>query len=196
MNKLAKFCAAVACLVSTSSQAQGVEQTPEGAERFLATVMKQYAVSGHPGLYNDYNSLDISYRMLDAVGEGPCLTRLEGAINQFTGNDGTGSFGSGAGNYEKGGQDNLARVPVALAKWSLKGFPYVVDWSKVASVKQSDRHKLAGNYGAFPSKQAVQLTTSDAGFSFILPSEELATRVAYAMEFLRLNCDKTAETGF
>lgn len=31
---------------------------------------------------------------------------------------------------------------------------------------------------------------------FIIPSEEMAARVAYAMEFLRINCDKTAETGF
>ena len=29
-----------------------------------------------------------------------------------------------------------------------------------------------------------------------LPSESLATRVAFAMEFLRLECDPTAKTGF
>ena len=58
----------------------------------------------------------------------------------------------------------------------------LIDWSRVVEVLQSGTDiYLTGT--AYPLKVG-------------LGSEALATRVAYAMEFLRLECDPTASTGF
>ena len=175
------------------------QQTPQNAQLFLSTVAKQYAVTVYPGIYNESNSLDINYRWLDAVAEGTCVTRFEAGIGSFVGRDNAGAFSSGpTATFEKGGQENLPRLAEALKFWSIKGFPYVVNWSKAVSAKQTNRIKVEAmtSSGNLPAKQAVILTTSDATFAFYFPSEELATRVAYAMEFLRMSCDKTAQTGF
>ena len=44
----------------------------------------------------------------------------------------------------------------------------------------------------------VRVAYSDAAIVdyYSLTSESMATRVAYAMDFLRMNCDATASTGF
>lgn len=60
--------------------------------------------------------------------------------------------------------------------------PFLIDWSKVAGTTSNGREVHLG--GVTPA------------MFFLLPSEELAVRFAYAMEFLRLNCDATAGTGF
>lgn len=60
--------------------------------------------------------------------------------------------------------------------------PFLIDWSKVA--------------GTTSKGHEVHLKGVTPAMSFVLPSEELAVRFAYAMEFLRLNCDSAASTGF
>lgn len=60
--------------------------------------------------------------------------------------------------------------------------PFLIDWSRVAGTTSNGREVLLK--GVTPA------------MSFVLPSEELAVRFAYAMEFLRLSCDATAGTGF
>ncbi|HEY6817318.1 MAG TPA: hypothetical protein VI168_17400 [Croceibacterium sp.] len=44
----------------------------------------------------------------------------------------------------------------------------------------------------------VRVAYSDAAIIdyYLLTSESMATRVAYAMDFMRMNCDATASTGF
>lgn len=180
------------------ASAQETQQTPEGAQRFLGVLAKQHPVWLYPGLNNNAGSIDASFRLTDVVSDGKCATRLVGMPHIFNGTDDTGAFSSGpSATYEKGGHENLARLEAALAKWSVKGLPYSIDWARVSSVKQANRHKAEHLQSyVYPTKLLVQLSTADATFAFILPSEEIATRVAYAMEFLRLSCDMTADTGF
>jgi len=73
--------------------------------------------------------------------------------------------------------------PADFTAWSgsLTG-PFVIDWRKVAAATAHGRE--------------VHLKGVSPAMNFVLPSEDLAVRVAYAMEFLRLNCDATAGTGF
>lgn len=59
---------------------------------------------------------------------------------------------------------------------------YGIDWDKVAEVKQEGT--------------SVTVRGIKPAIRFKLASEPLATRVAYAMEFLRLECDATSGTGF
>lgn len=60
--------------------------------------------------------------------------------------------------------------------------PIVLDWSKVTRVMQSGT--LVEIVGAYPR------------VAFIMASEDLAARAAYASEFLRSNCDAAAHTAF
>ena len=55
----------------------------------------------------------------------------------------------------------------------------VVDWSKVPAIR------IYGNEVTLVGLAKLKL-----------PTPELATRLQYAMEFLRNACDKTADTGF
>ncbi|MFC3711147.1 hypothetical protein ACFOMD_01100 [Sphingoaurantiacus capsulatus] len=57
-----------------------------------------------------------------------------------------------------------------------------LDWRKVAKVTAN------GSY--------VDVSPSQPGVQFRLASPDLAKRVAYAMEFLRQECDPAAATGF
>lgn len=57
-----------------------------------------------------------------------------------------------------------------------------IDWGKTAEIKQENASVIVRGI-----KPAIR---------FNLASESLAVRVAYAMEFLRLDCDATAGTGF
>jgi hypothetical protein len=59
---------------------------------------------------------------------------------------------------------------------------YVIDWDKAAEVKQEG--------------SSVVVRGIKPAMRFNLASEPLATRVAYAMEFLRTQCDATSGTGF
>ncbi|WP_213605186.1 hypothetical protein [Pseudoxanthomonas japonensis] len=103
-----------------------------------------------------------------AVPEGECKTRIQV--------DGKGSV------YRefKGRYDGKA---AEFTAWSgPQQGPFLIDWSKVAGTTNNGRE--------------VHLKGIAPGMFFLLPSEELAVRFAYAMEFLRLNCDATAGTGF
>jgi len=59
---------------------------------------------------------------------------------------------------------------------------YVVNWAKIASVKAD------GSW--------VRLSPPLQGFHLLMASPDMATRMAFAMEFLRQSCDAAAATGF
>lgn len=103
-----------------------------------------------------------------AVAEGECKTRIQ--VDQ-KGSD----YREFKGRYERKAADFTA--------WSgTQSGPFVIDWSKAAGTTNTGRE--------------VHLKGVTPRMYFVLPSEELAVRFAYAMEFLRLNCDATAGTGF
>lgn len=75
------------------------------------------------------------------------------------------------------------REPAEFTAWSgPRSGPFVIDWTKAA--------------GATTNGREVHLKGVTPGMYFVLPSEDMAVRVAYAMEFLRMHCDATASTGF
>lgn len=62
-----------------------------------------------------------------------------------------------------------------------------VNWSKVANIYRSGQSiEIRGGY--------LRILLGDIRFNF--PDENLAKRAEYAMEFLRLACDPTKQTGF
>lgn len=80
----------------------------------------------------------------------------------------------------KGQVDNSSYTTVTTRR--LPASPFTLDWSKAAEVKQDG--------------SSVSVMGIKPALKFYLPSEALAARVAYAMEFLRTNCDATSGTGF
>lgn len=81
--------------------------------------------------------------------------------------------------------------------------PFTGQASQESRQKLFDWTKIAGVIGKGPqvfissdSEMAWAGPLIPVTFRFNLPSEALATRLAYAMEFLRIHCDSTAGTGF
>lgn len=68
-----------------------------------------------------------------------------------------------------------------LTSGTLTG-PFEIDWAKLPGTSHSGK--------------TISLVGSSPKLDFTVPSPEMAARVAYAMEFLRINCDRAAATGF
>ena len=73
------------------------------------------------------------------------------------------------------GNTHYTRDPIAALNRTFR-------WSQVAEV----------------TRQNDQITVKEGSrtYRFILPGADIATRVAFAMEFLRTRCDPAAATGF
>lgn len=202
---------AAALLATTTAQAA---QTAAGAQEFLGKVMAQGAVLMHVDQGKGWNRVDAAeaercmwqdeyagfftgvqrvwkctgrtgpswlsdddswmwvnvgaWTPTAASAEGNCRTQVQ-----------VGPKGSQAREF-KGRYDGKA---AEFTAWSgTRSGPFVIDWTKVA--------------GAIQSGQKVSLSGISPALYFELPSEDLAARVAYAMEFLRLECDATSGTGF
>ena len=54
----------------------------------------------------------------------------------------------------------------------------------------------AKTYGAPDDVKRVVVVHAQPAFILAAHDQALATRIAYAMEFLRAACDRSAETGF
>ena len=72
--------------------------------------------------------------------------------------------------------------------WSQEAFPkgpFLIDWTRATSVTQRGSSVFVNTAGG-----AIK------SWVFVLPTDALAARLAYAMEFIRFECDPTASTGF
>ena len=174
-------------------------QTAPNAQAFIASIAKQYTVLMSPGYYNGYDTLSVTFDLSEAASDDECRTTLSGDVSQFFGRDSLGTF-VGVRNTASNNTENLSRMAATLERYKLIGLPYQLDWSRVVSVKQSNELKnpylSPAPFAPLADKSAVRLTVNSSDFTLLFPSEELATRAAFAMEFLRLHCDKTAQTGF
>lgn len=172
---------AAACL-AVPAQAQGVpEQTVENAQKFLSMALpkKGYVAGSLSDLINRVASqkqvsAGISGQgvVTDASAVGHCVSRILYDNSNV-------SVSIGVNRDEQ--IVPLAQInPAALKGGLAEGF----HWGDVLYAKQSGADVL------------FLLNGNGQASRIHLGSEALAARVAYAMEFLRMNCDKTAETGF
>lgn len=141
---------------------------------FFAGMQRIWRCTGRTGpfLLSDDESVmwvDIgSWMPNDATAEGACNTRIQ--VNQK---------GSQVREFKARYDGKQAQ----FTAWSgTQGGPFIIDWTKVTGASNNGRE--------------VHLKDVSPNMYFVLPSEDLAVRVAYAMEFLRTNCDATAGTGF
>jgi hypothetical protein len=182
--------AVVLSVVSLASHAQGApEQTPLKAQTFLSIVAREHGM--HLEVFTDrgYNRGTWSgrYRREQEVSDSYWMDPFKASL---AGVECTTTFF----------WDNDSRAPLHTSKYGdlrnndpingvyvreMSGLNELdeleVNWSKVAGVKRDESSTQIEIVGVARIK---------------VPTVELATRVQYAMEFLRNACDPTAGTGF
>lgn len=190
---------AVLILLATAMPASAQEQTVEGAQQFLGLIAGQGATRFEADFGSGWNEVSASkiycryysrYTTTGLLDDGYNCSDSEFSSHRVTPYQlaGMTSLGRCAtqvqpqprndSNFEVDhGRKNYWKVRANM----LQG-PVRIDWDKVAEVKQSG--------------SSITVTGISPAMRFHLASEALAARVTFAMEFLRMNCDTTAGTGF
>lgn len=195
-------CVAVAAVTAamlmggTSAQAQ-VEQTVEGAQKFLEMTL--------PGnVYEPGHARDSASRAIESwrgnyegsgrlaylsenskITEARTLARCTSAIKA----DLTRASMKTVTHWREQGfpkrHEETHSVPAHLSS-AIAGLPQGFAWGDVTSVEHNGRRVFI----------KLRDDGSDNGAAIWLSSESMAACVAYAMEFLRVQCDPAAATGF
>ncbi len=184
----------VLALLATPAAAQEAAiQTPEGAQRFLATLIDQYDVFAVT-TYSVPN-VHLVYRLTGAGAgaDGACRMTLTPDVRAYFRNPGT------AGQLEvredRPGWDE-AEYRRMLEIAGVPEPPFVIDWSRITGsriVTTSAPEKAKSDDRA--RRVAIE-QNARVPFVLIVPDEGLAKRLDYAIKFLKEHCDKTADTGF
>jgi hypothetical protein len=193
-----KYVAAAAALAATPLTAQDApQQTVEGAQEFLRRISTQYSMANGALTSGDYY---FAYKDIRFEAESACVSNIGSElIWRYTSNQSIPGL-SNDENFERykiAASNNYANMDAAAkAKWiaSMEAarFRTSVDWASVSSVQKVS----AKTYGAPDDVKRAILVNAQPAFVLFAPDEALATRIAYAMEFLRAACDLSAETGF
>lgn len=184
-------------LVSIAATAQEPEQTPERAQAFIDKVVTAGGVKieGNAPFWGQGYSVGrftssgsyrfepgnlISYKMGTSV----CLANVSGYAHYGTLEN--------RGDYVAEAKNPLffaLNQVVSINLFAHEFFPVshevkgAIDWAGVASVSSSGPQ--------------VEITRRDQhNLRLTLPTADLATRVAFAMEVVRVNCDPTADSAF
>lgn len=198
---LAAIVSALLLLQGTEGQAQA-NQTPEGAQSFIFQIFSQGSTKIKADMGRGFNTYLVkkerceftpkwvcsglgterktyqAYVAMSTSSKNVCTTVIQ-VKNDLLHTVLLGTTREVPNGGRFGGMVELSTTPEAN---SFPQMPFYIDWKKVAEIKQNDTSVIMR--GAKP----------DLHFSFA--SESIATRMAYAMEFLRLHCDPTASTGF
>jgi hypothetical protein len=188
--------ALAATLLSAAAIAQDGTQTPASAQLFLKQVMEEGDVLLEVDTGKGWNiapwrakNCDPGFRKhnnphIDSSGCMPWEAWHDAVHDKFTMN-------SASAEQRDAPQCGTAFYATAkkgvhpeqhlMYEWAPPTSPYRVSWGSVSMVEQVD---------------ASVVVKGSPSLRFSLSSDQLAARVAYAMEFLRLNCDSKAATGF
>lgn len=205
----------ILCTVVFATPGRGADQTPEGANRFIGSIIVQATIddnripdfprvqeSGSPRLANGAlwtgpTSSEVAkysemYRRLDvkgaASGENICQLKISLGAAEVR-YDGP-SVAYDINGYRTSDFKKISRQ--IRPAWN---FDTNIKWNLVSSAQVSGSTvKIFTSQGPF--FLAAQKTGGEKYFSVHLVDEGIAARFAYAVEFLRLHCDPLSETGF
>lgn len=186
-----------AALVASPLTAQDApQQTVEGAQEFLRLISTQFSMANSPLTSGDAY---FAYRNIRFEPESACTSTISSELDwRISGEQSIPSAGNDQ-NFERykavilrGSQMDATTLANWHASFEPNRFRTSVDWSSVSSVQKMS----AKTYGATDDVKRVILVNAQPAFVLFAPDEPLATRIAYAMEFLRAACDRSAETGF
>jgi hypothetical protein len=191
VKRIASYLLAASVLVSAPSVgADAPKQTVENAHLFIETVVRQHGlkveVETSPGAFNQGPWKGIYRRErevsgvyviapfpADSVTGDKCRTEFRWPYDPF----------EPLMDYQYGDvRNSSSRTGVAGSYEGVyKQTSLTIDWSRVPGLSHNETHRQIHIIGA------GRITA---------PTVELATRLHYAMEFLRNACDPTAATGF
>jgi hypothetical protein len=174
-------------LLATPAAAQEVQQTPEGAHRFLSLVPQQVRVTALPHRFV-YPAAGIQYVIGSIRDDGPCASVIEGRADAYA-TRGYWTYDSHRG-FD-------ARIPPRLAQqYNMRVPPYRIEWGSVSSITLGD-YAVANPTGISDAIGQIMLIQSGSTHVQLrIFDAAMAKRVQYAMQFLKESCDATAETGF
>jgi hypothetical protein len=71
-----------------------------------------------------------------------------------------------------------------------------IDWRKAVVSRDIDTWTQGGDMNTFRNANAVAAWDSQSSIQFRSGDKEMLDRIEYAMKFLKMSCDQTADTGF
>jgi hypothetical protein len=178
-------------ITAVPASAQDIQQTPEGAQRFLSTVIKQYEIVA----VTTYNKpkAHLAYRLTNAHSMGVCVTKFDTGWRIYADYlDRQDPIERESG--QQGWSEAQYQRYIRLA--GTQEPPFTIDWSRVNLLKIVTTTAPNKNISSDGRNRRVAILEGTNVLVLILPDEDLAKRVQYAMQFLKEACDKTAETGF
>jgi hypothetical protein len=183
-------------LMSGAAFAQSAEQTPANAQLFLKQVMEQGGVFLEVDTGEGFNmaperlkNCDPGLREyknpgLDENGCKPWTPWKNGRVDKYKVTSSAEEQQAGSDcvtAFHAETNSGVHKQNSLLIEWSPPPSPFRVEWNAISMVKQTE---------------AIVALSGPTKFRFYFSSDQLAARVAYAMEFLRTSCDQTAATGF
>lgn len=179
-------------LVIPGAAADEIAQTPEGAQLFLATLVRQYEI----GVVTTYSwpSAHLAYSLTSADEDGRCRTRFEGGPAAYVDGIGTDRPNQVSRDSPRWSEERYRRY---LASGRTAEPPFEIDWTRVLPVELVD-NSAPGKLGSDQRLRRVLVSEGSRRHSlvFLFPDEAIARRAQYAMQFLTEACDQSAETGF
>lgn len=158
----ASIVALSAALLPASSLAQQPpQQTPEGAQQFLAELARRGGLRmfwGKDDAGNATYRTTVRQVISDVRSSNPCVSEL--VMGQVI------------------RQNGVVQVDTQ---------PITINWSRVNEVRQQENADFIAITPRWSSWESI---------GFNAGSTDFASRLAYAMEFLRVSCDVTSRTGF
>ncbi|RJF96974.1 hypothetical protein D3870_21715 [Noviherbaspirillum cavernae] len=172
-----------------------VKQTPEGAQQFISMVLGQGSsfVAIDVGLgwhVFEGNEVRRSDRRDKTITKAFASNKIHSAQQ---GPSGTCTMIIDSSRHPRTFED----APNNYTNWESREFlpaapPFKIDWKTVAQVKVRDDNRVEILKGV----QDSYISKPNSSLLLVLPSDALAKRVGFAMEFLRAACDATGGTGF
>ena len=167
-----------------------VKQTAEGAHQFLQITTAAGGVQGYIDVGSGQNSVNYYYYLCYTY-SGNCTSNIYGTWNAP-------AYKAVSYKYTDTCKGALtANAPYHKTDWDdthydgrrrtnhadpLGSLNRTLDWKKIALVQRNE--------------QNITLKEGGVTYLFVFPGVDIATRVAFAMEFLRVECDPSASTGF
>lgn len=188
-----KYVVTVLALIAGLAQAQ--DQTVEGAQKFIASMAEEGALTVTVGGYTVSRRVAIdphgSTRRLDetfspdkvssTMATSPCSTMFQVELKSPTVRSVNYTYRDRGGDAERMSEDLYHPKSLMGTRTT---FSFAIDWAKIPSVEKK--------YG-----RSVSLINNDGeAVEIEVASNDYATRLHYAMEFLRIKCDKKSATGF
>lgn len=198
MLKVGMLVAVAVATLAAPALAPAQGQTVEGAQTFLRITYSSGGVNGSFDGGSGYNTVQQSWyscrrqmvfagsELMPAQYDDVCGNTQYGtwtapdypAVVYTPAENCSGTFVANAPSY----QTEFTQGNTRYSRGYLNALNRKIDWSKVSEVSKSG--------------SVITIREGGVGYRFLISSEDLLARTAFAMEFIKNHCDAAANTGF